>query len=193
MNNCSEKGDNVFEEKRKPEPEKEKPKERKSVEDTITSLRKELQVLYECLKDKNEQLLCFEKDVRDRDISIQYLKNEYKKLKDSIAPTCSTCHKIVLKPDQNGKRQEQSTQKDAQPDDILIKMQKDLKDREGLIKELNKKIIRLSDNLVYVQKESLAKDDRMEEMQRENDKFRQVVINKMHDQFGIKVFKIKLI
>lgn len=152
-----------------------KPKERKSVEDTVTSLRQELQVLYESLKDKNEQLLIFERDVRDRDISIKYLKNEYKKLKDS--QFCSTCHKLVLKiSDQNGKSDEQKASIDSQPDDILVKMRKDLKDREGLIKELNKKIIRLSDNLIFVQKESLAKDDRIDDMQREIDKFRQVVI-----------------
>lgn len=176
MNNGSEKCENVFEEKQNQEPDKEKPKERKSVEDTVISLRKELQVLYECLKDKNEQLQCLEKDVRDRNISIQYLKNEYKKLKDSVAPTCTTCHKKVLLTDQNIKCQDQSIPKEAQPDDILNKMQKDLKDREGLIKELNKKIIRLSDNLIFVQKESLAKDDRIDDLQRENDKFRQVVM-----------------
>ena len=147
---------------------KDKPKERKSIEDTVTSLRQELQILYESLKDKNEQLLCFEKDVRDRDVSIKYLKNEYKKLKESIAPTCPTCHKKIAQNDENGDK--------SQPDDIVKNLQKNLKDREGLIKELNAKIIRLSDNLIFVQKESLSKDDRNEEMQREIDKFRQVVI-----------------
>jgi predicted RNase H-like nuclease (RuvC/YqgF family) len=141
------------------------PKERKSVEDTVTSLRQELQVLYESLKDKNEQLLCLEKDVRDRDISIKYLKGECKKL----APNCGNCHKkVVEKSDENGAS--------VQPDEVVTKLQKDLKDREGLIKELNAKIIRLSDNLIFVQKESLSKDDRHDEMQREIDKFRQVVI-----------------
>lgn len=147
--------------------EKEKPKERKSIEDTVTSLRQELQVLYESLKDKNEQLLCLEKDVRDRDISIKYLKNEYKKLKD----TNVTCHKKTPKNDQNGDKKV-----DGQPDEIVTKLQKDLKDREGLIKELNAKIIRLSDNLIFVQRESLSKDDRIDDQQREIDKFRQVVI-----------------
>lgn len=156
-----------------------KPKERKSIEDTVTSLRQELQVLYESLKDKNEELLCFEKDVRDRDISIKYLKNEYKKLKDSAAPTCSQCHKKVAP---NGKPSDEKAAIESQPDDILVKLQKDLKDREGLMKELNKKIIRLSDNLIFVQKESLAKDDRIDDLQREIDKFRQVV--------GIKFSKV---
>ncbi|CRK99933.1 CLUMA_CG013232, isoform B [Clunio marinus] len=143
----------------------EKPRERKSIEDTVTSLRKELQILYECLKDKNEQLLCYEKDIRDRDISIKYLKNEFKKLKDSKVSTSQ-------KGDINA---EESDEKDTQPDEILINLRRDLKDRESLIKELNKKIIRLSDNLIFLQKENLKKDDRNHEMQREIDKFRQVV------------------
>lgn len=152
----------------------EKPKERKSVEETVTSLRQELTGLYDSLKDKNEELLCLEKDVRDRDISIKYLKNEYKKLKDSSAPTCPDCNKKISKSkDQNG--DENKAGVESQPDDILMKFQKDLKDRECLIKELNKKIIRLSDNLIFVQKESLAKDDRIDDLQREIDKFRQVV------------------
>lgn len=155
---------------------KETTKERKSVEDTVTSLRQELSGLYDSLKDKNEELLCLEKDVRDRDMSIKYLKNEFKKLKNSLAPNCPTCNKKILRPsDQNGNSSEHKTSSEAQPDEILTKFQKDLKDRECLIKELNKKIIRLSDNLIFVQKESLAKDDRLDEMQREVDKFRQVV------------------
>ena len=166
MNNGSAKSENVFEEDHT---DNERPKPRKSMEDIVTSLRKELQVLYESLKDKNEQLLCLEKDVRDRDVSIKYLKNEYKKLKEAIAPTCPTCHKKVLK------TEDETIPKEIQPNDDLSKLQKDLKDREGLIKELNKKIIRLSDNLIFVQKESLAKDDRIDEMQRGIDKFQQVV------------------
>lgn len=178
MNNGSAKSANGSGGSPKTSIDKEKPKERKSVEDTVTSLRQELQVLYESLKDKNEELLCLEKDVRDRDISIKYLKNEFKKLKDCLAPTCPNCHKKVLKcHDQNDKDIVTKVPVvDAQPDEILVKFQKDLKDRECLIKELNKKIVRLSDNLIFVQKESLAKDDRVEELQREIDKFRQVVI-----------------
>lgn len=158
---------------------KETTRERKSVEATVTSLRQELNTLYKSLQDKNEELLYLEKDVSDRDISIKYLKNEYKKLKDSLAPTCLTCNKkILLKAnDHNGHSNENKTSSEPQPDDILNKFQKDLKDRECLIKELNKKIIRLSDNLIFVQKESLAKDDRIDEIQREVDKFRQVVNN----------------
>lgn len=143
---------------------------RKSIEETVISLRKELQVLYESLKEKNEQLMYLEEDVKFRDVSIKYLKNEYKDLKDSIEKTCSTCHKKVLIQSDSLK-----THTESHPEDVLVKLQKDLKDREALIKELNKKIIRLSDNLIFVQKESLVKDDRIDELQRQMDKFRQVV------------------
>ncbi|KAG5675680.1 hypothetical protein PVAND_005565 [Polypedilum vanderplanki] len=142
---------------------------RKSIEDTVTSLRHELQVLYESLKDKNEELLCLERDVRDRDTSIKYLKGEYKKLKDSILPnSCSTCPNCL-------KMIKEDSKSDAPPDAVLNKLQKDLKDRESLIKELNRKIVRLSDNLIFVQKESLSKDDKLEESQRLIDKFRHVI------------------
>lgn len=150
----------------------EKPK--KSVEDLVVALRQELHVLYESLKDKNEQLASLEKDVRDRDISIRYLKSEYKKLKDSTTVTNGNSRKSPANDSQDTLNGD-SNNGDHQPDDIIQKMQKDLKDREYLIKELNKKIIRLSDNLIFVQKESLSKDDRMDEMQHEVDKFRQVV------------------
>lgn len=154
-----------------------KPKERKSIEDTIASLRQELQVCYESLKDKNEHLLCLERDIRDRDISIKYLKGEYKKIKDlnvsTTSKTCPNCSKKVKKSSEESVKCESN---DTQPDALLSKLQKDLKDRESTIKELNRKVVRLSDNLIFVQKESLSKDDRIEEMQHEIDKFRQVVI-----------------
>lgn len=148
-------------------PERDKPRERKSIEETVISLRKELQVLYESLKDKNEQLLCLEKDVRDRDSSIRFMKNEFLKLKDSLSnAVCSNCLK---------KLQQQNQDQNNKTDNSSSDQQSELKERDDAIKELNKKIIRLSDNLIFVQKESLAKDDRIEDLHREIDKFRQVV------------------
>lgn len=161
--------------------------ERKNTEDTVTVLRQELQILYESLKTKNEGLICLEKDLRNRDINISYLKEEYKRLKDILTcKTCPNCMKFVKEiPDEN-----------AIPvllqDCTLNKLQKELKDRETLIKELNRKIIRLSDNLIFVQKESLSKDDRIEEMNRQLDKFREVVmsffirkINLIHNKVNV--------
>lgn len=148
--------------------------QRKSIEDTVTSLRQELQVLYESLKNKNEQLLCFEKDIRDRDNTVKMLKEECKKLKDGLTSftckTCPNCMKLV-----KNTSDEIPSSDLPQNDTELSKLQKNLKDRENLIKELNRKVIRLSDNLIFVQKESLSKDDLMEEMNRKLDKFREVV------------------
>jgi chromosome segregation ATPase len=161
----------------KASPERDKPRERKSIEDTVISLRKELHVLYESLKDKNEQLLCLEKDVRDRDCSIIFMKNEFKKLKESLSTAvCSNCLK-KLHQQSSPQNQDQNNKTDNLSSDQnnMAQLQIDLKERDDVIKELNKKIIRLSDNLIFVQKESLAKDDRIEDLHREIDKFRQVV------------------
>lgn len=167
MNNgCSHDGNNI-----RTSPERDKPRERKSIEDTVISLRKELQVLYESLKDKNEQLLCLEHDVRDRENSLNYLRNEYKKLDDTLSNAfCSKCMKKIecVIETANGKSENASS-------DELAKLRNEMTERDDIIRELNKKVIRLSDNLIFVQKESLAKDDRIDEMHREIDKFRQVV------------------
>lgn len=145
----------------------------KSIEDTVLSLRRELREVYETLREKNEQLVDLEKDVRDRDISIRYLKNEYRKLKEyyqsnksdlSIPPNFSL----------NGNSKDDSAGS-GNLEDLLQKLQKELKEKELHIRELNQKVIRLSNNLIYVQKESLSKDDRIDELQNEIDKFRQVV------------------
>lgn len=141
----------------------EKPKERKSIEETVVLLRKELQVLYESLKEKNENLLNLEEDLK-------CLKSENKELRSSIAPTCSTCHKkVLILNDQSTKHESLQAQSGTKSDCDTVESQ------SSLIQELNKKVIRLSDNLVFVQKESLAKDDRIDELQRQLDKFRQVV------------------
>lgn len=164
-NGCSHDGNNI-----RTSPERDKPRERKSIEDTVISLRKELQVLYESLKEKNEQLLYLEEDVRDRECSVKILKSEYKKLNDTLSSAfCPKCMKKIectQKNDNNAPLDENIT---------LEKLQNELKDRDDVIRELNKKVIRLSDNLIFVQKESLSKDDRIDELQREMDKFRQVV------------------
>ena len=145
--------------------------ERKNIEDTVTALRQELQILYESLKTKNEGLICLEKDLRNRDISISYLKEEYKRLKDTITcKTCPSCMKVVKE------MSDENSIPVVTQDSTLNKLQKELKDRDNLIKELNRKIVRLSDNLIFVQKESLSKDDRIEEMSHQLDKFREVVI-----------------
>ncbi|XP_065094738.1 uncharacterized protein LOC135715346 [Ochlerotatus camptorhynchus] len=143
----------------------------RSIEDTVLSLRRELREVYETLREKNEQLVQLEKDVRDRDISIRYLKNEFKKLKDYYQSTKSD---LSIPPNfnLNGGSKEDGG---SSLEDLLQKVQKECKEKDLQIRELNQKVIRLSNNLIYVQKESLSKDDRIDEFQNEIDKFRQVV------------------
>lgn len=143
----------------------------RSIEDTVLSLRRELREVYETLREKNEQLVQLEKDVRDRDISIRYLKNEFKKLKDYYQSTKSDLN-IPPNFNLNGNSKEESG---SSLEDLLQKVQKECKEKDLQIRELNQKVIRLSNNLIYVQKESLSKDDRIDEFQNEIDKFRQVV------------------
>ncbi|XP_055539104.1 cGMP-dependent protein kinase, isozyme 2 forms cD4/T1/T3A/T3B isoform X3 [Wyeomyia smithii] len=145
----------------------------KSIEDTVLSLRRELREVYETLREKNEQLVDLEKDVRDRDISIRYLKNEFRKLKEYYQSNKSD---LSIPPNfnLNGNSKEDAVGA-GNLEDLLQKLQKELKEKELHIRELNQKVIRLSNNLIYVQKESLSKDDRLDELQNEIDKFRQVV------------------
>uniref|UniRef100_A0A182F5P8 cAMP-dependent protein kinase type II-alpha regulatory subunit n=1 Tax=Anopheles albimanus TaxID=7167 RepID=A0A182F5P8_ANOAL len=158
----------------------------RSIEDTVVALRRELRTVYETLREQNEKLVDLEKDVRDRDISIRYLKNEYRKLKEyyqcsksdlSVPPNFalngagSVGGGVANK--ENAMLREHLGS--ASVEDLLQKLQKELKEKEGLVRELNQKVIRLSNNLIYVQKESLSKDDRLDELQNEIDKFRQVV------------------
>lgn len=143
----------------------------RSIEDTVLSLRRELREVYETLREKNEQLVQLDKDVRDRDISIRYLKNEFKKLKDYYQNTKSDLS-IPPNINLNGNSKEDSG---SSLEDLLQKVQKECKEKDLQIRELNQKVIRLSNNLIYVQKESLSKDDRIDVFQNEIDKFRQVV------------------
>lgn len=145
----------------------------RAIEDTVLSLRRELREVYETLREKNEQLVDLEKDVRDRDISIRYLNNEYRKLKEYYQTNKSDLSVPPnFKLNGGGKADENGT---GNLEDLLQKLQKEVKEKDLQIRELNQKVIRLSNNLIYVQKESLSKDDRIDELQNEIDKFRQVV------------------
>ncbi|XP_049279877.1 cGMP-dependent protein kinase, isozyme 2 forms cD4/T1/T3A/T3B isoform X3 [Anopheles funestus] len=144
----------------------------RTIEDTVVALRRELRTVYETLREQNEKLVDLERDVRDRDISIRYLKNEYRKLKEYYQSNKSD---LSVPPNftlNGGASKENGA---ANVDDLLQKLQKELKEKDVMVRELNQKVIRLSNNLIFVQKESLSKDDRLDELQNEIDKFRQVV------------------
>lgn len=151
-------------------------KKKKSLEQNVTSLRQELQFLYESLKNKNEQLMNLEKEIQDRDATIKNLRDECSISKnitpclDSPAEKCSNCFKKI------------------NPDLMQSKLLKELQDRDTLIQDLNRKVIRLSDNLIFVQKESLSKNDKIDDLMHEVDKFRQVVMNYIKNHLKL-IFK----
>jgi chromosome segregation ATPase len=137
-----------------------------ALEDTIASLKCEMRLLYETMKDKNEYVCKLEKEVRDRDISIRYLKSEHKKLKDSMP---------VANKDKGHANGEQQQHVNGANGDVVLKLEKALKERDHMIRELKQKVLRVSDNLSFVQRESLLKDAKIQDLQHDNDKFRQVV------------------
>ncbi|XP_037902443.1 cGMP-dependent protein kinase, isozyme 2 forms cD4/T1/T3A/T3B isoform X5 [Hermetia illucens] len=171
--------------------------DRKTLDDVVTTLRKEVKSLREMLKDKTEELIAAEKEIRDRDISICFLKKEFQKLADqcnnlSKASGGARSHsggkcdnnvnnggsKDNINRDaesytngHNGK----DSDSDGSREDEIYRLERELRERDIIIKELNQKIIRLSDNLTYVQRQSLEKDDKIIDLQNEIDKFRQVV------------------
>lgn len=136
---------------------------KKPVDEVIRTLRCELRDLYESLTEKNDQMLLLERDIRDRDASIKFLRSEFQKLREQN----SRQHHNQLDSDgviENGNGEHNGE-----------KLQAKLVRHDALIKELSEKCIRLSHDLTYVQRQSFAKDDRIRELQNEIDKFRQVV------------------
>lgn len=175
-------------------------KERKSPEETIFSLRCELRTLYDSLSDKNEQLLLAERDIRDRDISIRFLKSEFKKLleqqkKDSAAlkaicekqaNACrcgggaTNCDMAKSQEPQysatSGKRNSHEVvEEHLRGKDATEKLQYEIKERDYVILELNQKVIKLTEDVSNLQEELNMKSDRVVDLQKEIDKFRQVV------------------
>lgn len=150
-------------------------KDKKSLEEIIINLRCELRMLYESLSEKNDQLILLERDVRERDASIKFLRNEFYKLREHHNNRDSTSTNQGDATSDADSTTAGDNMKNGQIEPIPSDLQLQLKEREALIKELSEKIIRLSHDLTYVQRKSLAKDDRIVELQNEIDKFRQVV------------------
>lgn len=125
-------------------------KHRNSMEDTVSFLRKEVNSLYQLLKDKNEQLMEFEKLIRDHEITISMLQSDLKNLKDSKKNGSS-----------RGLDIDRQTGTNSSDDPVK--------------RELNCKILRLSEELTTVQKDSMEKDYLIVDLKNEIDKFRQVV------------------
>lgn len=140
--------------------------EKKGLEEVVRNLRCELRSLYESLAEKNEQMLLMERDVRERDASIKFLRSEFQKVREQN----STTHTNQLPPPR--KIVENGCADVSETNEELLRK---LKAHDALIKELSEKCIRLTHDMTYVQRKSFAKDDRIRELQNEIDKFRQVV------------------
>lgn len=138
----------------------------KSLDETVLNLRCELRTLYESLSEKNNHLMLLERDVRERDASIKFLRNEFHKLREQQC--------FDKKADSHIDDEQSADIVSEQPESIS-ELKKALSERDSLVKELSEKIIRLSHDLTYVQRKSFAKDDKIVELQNEIDKFRQVV------------------
>lgn len=161
---------------------------RKSPEDTIFSLRCELRTLYDSLSDKNEQLLLSERDIRDRDISIRFLKSEFKKLLEQQKKDSAALKALKVQPSSHGngsvcppstvsckRSSHEVVEEHLRGKDATEKLQLEIRERDSVIMELNQKVIKLSEDLSSVQEELNTKTDLVFSLQTEIDKFRQVV------------------
>lgn len=164
-------------------------KDRKSPEETIFSLRCELRSLYDNLSDKNEQLLLAERDIRDRDISIRFLKSEFKKLLEQQKKDAAALKTMKLQQQTtNGgssanvssstntkKSSHEVVEEHLRGKDVTEKLQQELKERDSVIQELNDKVIKLTEDVSTLQEELNLKSECVVNLQTEIDKFRQVV------------------
>ncbi|XP_037902442.1 cGMP-dependent protein kinase, isozyme 2 forms cD4/T1/T3A/T3B isoform X4 [Hermetia illucens] len=150
--------------------------DRKTLDDVVTTLRKEVKSLREMLKDKTEELIAAEKEIRDRDITSGGARSHSGGKCDNNVNNGGSKDNINRDAESytnghNGK----DSDSDGSREDEIYRLERELRERDIIIKELNQKIIRLSDNLTYVQRQSLEKDDKIIDLQNEIDKFRQVV------------------
>lgn len=150
------------------------PTDKKSLEELVVNLRCELRNLYESLAEKNDQLLLLERDVRERDASVKFLRTEFHKVRElnSTQQARDVAAVASAAPIGDGNKSASSSNGIEQS---VADLQIRLTDRDALVKELSDKCIRLSHDLTYVQRKSFAKDDRIRELQNEIDKFRQIV------------------
>uniref|UniRef100_A0A1B0CTA2 Cyclic nucleotide-binding domain-containing protein n=2 Tax=Lutzomyia longipalpis TaxID=7200 RepID=A0A1B0CTA2_LUTLO len=127
--------------------------ERQSLEDTVLSLRCELRVLYENLRDKNDQLAILERDVR-------ILKRENEHLRGRTGDKNGCC---VVK------------SSSELCDDVIRRLREEIADRDRAIGDLNASVMRLTRQLAQCQDGVHSKEDEIMKLQNEIDIFRQVV------------------
>lgn len=149
----------------------------------VTGLRCELRHLYESLTEKNELLLQRERDIRDRDASVRFLRTEFERMRAKQQKQDNT-HVNQNRPQEReidekkpvGNATELATDVAAVAHGLdAIELRDKIAERDASVQELSAKCLRLTHDLAYVQRSSLAKDERIREMQTEMDKFRQIL------------------
>lgn len=149
------------------------PADKKCLEELVVNLRCELRNLYESLAEKNDQLLLLERDVRERDASVKFLRTEFHKVRE--LNSTQQARNAVATTKEAPRCDDDKAVTNGSDEESVGDLQRRLIDRDALVKELSDKCIRLSHDLTYVQRKSFAKDDRIRELQNEIDKFRQIV------------------
>lgn len=157
---------------------------------TALYLREELQLLYKSLQHKNEELIGLERIILERDTSINGLTKECQRLASrglsgtnvadnakrisSSAATKSFSSNIER--DRLAKQNEIASERSDSS--VVVNTSSDaelIREQNETIKELNEKVIRLTRNINFVQRDAQSKDERITELQNEIDKFKAIV------------------
>lgn len=134
--------------------------ETKPTNSNSLSLREELQTLYKSLQTKNNELIEMENKIMERDKTITDLRKVNKARDKSFSSKIET--------ERTSKNVIRSERSDSSPSAAQT-------EHLEAIKELNDKIIRQSCHLSYLQRSLEAKEQQINELQNEIDKFRHIV------------------
>lgn len=153
---------------------------------TALYLREELQLLYKSLQHKNDELIALERIILERDTSINGLTKECQRLStrrgsggvDNVKRSSNSGPKSFSSNIERDRMAKQNEIASERSDSSLVAKMSDaqmIREQNETIKELNEKVIRLTRNLNYVQREVQTKDDRITELQNQIDKFKAIV------------------
>lgn len=167
-------------------------KREKPMDASVVTLRHEIQQLYKLLQAKNEDLITLEKAIVHRDMTTLSKTASLQRHIDgndgggggddgdgggdaSIQSFLSNieCDRMAIA----SERSDSSTSSASSSPMHVIHASKleTIREQNETIKELNEKVIRLSRHLNFVQRNLQAREERIIELQNENDKFRQIV------------------
>lgn len=154
----------------------------------MLSLREELQSLYKSLQHKNDELIALERIILERDITINGLTKDRKRLvsggganptaKPNSGGTASAPKSFTSNIERDRMAKQHEIASERSDSSFTLKTTSDaelIREQNEMIKELNEKVLRLSRNLNLVQRNLQEREERVIELQTEIDKFRQIV------------------